>query len=79
MYFEGVFCPIHKLDKLLLLAIFPQSEKYGDVSENAQWPSGGAVVSWFASADRLLKVSRYSPRGILSALGCMIIKMLKKY
>lgn len=69
---EGeLFCPTRKLDKQLLTATLPQPEKHRGIPEDAQWLSGEGAGSWFAFAveKTLLKVSRYSPKGVLECTG----------
>lgn len=65
------FCPIQKLSKPLLLATLPVPERHPDIPENAQWLSGEGAGSWFVFnvENNLLKVTRYSPNGIIECNG----------
>lgn len=65
------FCPNKKLDKQTLLSTLPQPIRHTNVPEEAQWLSGEGAGSWFAFAikDSLLKVTRYSPQGIVECSG----------
>lgn len=65
------FCPIRKLDKQFLIATLPVPERHPKIPENAQWLSGEGAGSWFFFdiEDALLKVTRYSPQGVIECTG----------
>ncbi|NJK93769.1 MAG: hypothetical protein HC905_01520 [Bacteroidales bacterium] len=65
------FCPLRKLDKQLLTATLPQPFKHPAIPQNAQWLSGEGAGSWFVFEleGTLLKVTRYSPQGVIECTG----------
>ncbi len=65
------FCPLRKLDKQLLTATLPQPAKHLNIPESAQWLSGEGAGSWFLFEfeETLLKVTRYSPQGVIECTG----------
>ncbi len=77
------FCPIRKLDKELLIATLPVPERHPNIPENAQWLSGEGAGSWFVFEveSTFLKVTRYSPLGVVECTGMYgnkdAIKLLK--
>ncbi len=65
------FCPIKKLDKQILISTLPQPEKHPTIPEDAQWLSGEGCGSWFVFnvENTFLKVTRYSPEGVIECTG----------
>jgi hypothetical protein len=65
------FSPMKKLDKKLLRSTLPAPEKHPGIPENAQWLSGEGAGSWFVFAieGEQLKVTRYSPQGVIECSG----------
>ncbi len=66
-----LFCPIAKLDKALLKTTLKQPDRNPNIPKKAQWLSGEGAGSWFVFdiENTLLKVSRYSPEGVLECTG----------
>lgn len=65
------FCPLKKLNRLLLVSTLPAPERHPAIPENAQWLSGEGAGSWFVFEfeGTLLKVTRYSPHGVIECTG----------
>lgn len=65
------FYPHKKLNQQLLVSTLPAPEKHPAIPENAQWLGGEGAGSWFVFSfeDALLKVSRYSPNGVIECTG----------
>jgi len=65
------FCPIRRLDRQLLTATLPPPVKHHHIPNNAQWLSGEGAGSWFVFdfEGTLLKVTRYSPKGVIECIG----------
>ncbi len=65
------FCPLRKLDNQILTATLPAPEKHANIPESAQWLSGEGAGSWFVFEfeETLLKVTRYSPLGVIECTG----------
>jgi len=65
------FCPLKKLDKQFLTSTLPAPERHPAVPENARWLSGEGAGSWFVFEfeGTLLKVTRYSPDGVIECTG----------
>lgn len=65
------FCPIKKLDRQDLVSTLPIPERHASIPENAQWLSGEGAGSWFVFEfeNTLLKVTRYSPHGVIECTG----------
>lgn len=66
-----LFCPLKKLNRQLLVTTLPPPERHPVIPENAQWLSGEGAGSWFVFQfeGSLLKVTRYSPGGIIECTG----------
>lgn len=66
-----LFCPVKKLNRKLLLSTLPAPERHPVIPENAQWLSGEGAGSWFVFEfeANLLKVTRYSPEGMIECTG----------
>jgi hypothetical protein len=75
------FCPIRKLDKELLKTTRPAPERYHEIPENAQWLSGEGAGSWFSfeKDGMVLKVSRYSPEGVIECRGIYENKTIEDF
>jgi hypothetical protein len=65
------FCPLRKLDSQMLIATLPAPEKHANIPESAQWLGGEGAGSWFVFEfeGTLLKVTRYSPLGVIECTG----------
>ncbi len=65
------FFPLKKLNRKLLVSTLPAPEKHPAIPGNAQWLSGEGAGSWFVCELKgfLLKVTRYSPEGIIECTG----------
>ena len=65
------FFPMRRLNKLELKSTLPQPERHPDIPEDAQWLGGEGAGSWFAMEvqSKLLRVTRYSPAGIVECNG----------
>jgi hypothetical protein len=65
------FYPIRKLDHESLISTLQAPSKHPGIPENAQWLSGEGAGSWFdfKFADSGLRVTRYSPDGIIECAG----------
>ncbi|MGQ1948368.1 DUF6695 family protein [Geofilum sp. OHC36d9] len=64
-------CPSLKPHREFLKSTLPQPEKHSSIPENAQWLAGEGAGSWFhiETVKSLLKVTRYSPLGIIECSG----------
>ncbi len=65
------FSPSRKLNKSELKSTLPQPERHPDIPVDAQWLGGEGAGSWFVMEvqSKLLKVTRYSPEGIVECNG----------
>jgi len=68
---EIPFFPFRKLDTSLLKTTLHQPDRNPKIPKNAQWLSGEGAGSWFVFEfqNNLLKVTRYSPGGVLECSG----------
>lgn len=68
---DELFCPVKKLNRQLLVSTLPAPERHPAIPENARWLSGEGAGSWFVFEFEgyLLKVTRYSPEGVLECTG----------
>ena len=65
------FYPFRKLDNSLLKTTLHQPDRSPKIPKNAQWLSGEGAGSWFVFEfqNTLLKVTRYSPGGVIECTG----------
>jgi hypothetical protein len=65
------FKPTKKLEIPVLKSTLPQPEKHPSIPGSAKWLSGEGAGSWFALEfdEKLLKVKRFSPDGIVECSG----------
>jgi hypothetical protein len=65
------FFPLRRLSKTESVSTLPQPERHPDIPENAQWLGGEGAGSWFVLEfqKKLLRVTRYSPDGIVECSG----------
>ena len=65
------FFPLRRLSKTESVSTLPQPERHPDIPENAQWLGGEGAGSWFVLEFQkiLLRVTRYSPDGIVECSG----------
>ncbi len=79
------FCPLKKLNRQVLVSTLPAPERHASIPENAQWLSGEGAGSWFVFEleGTLLKVTRYSPDGVIECTGLYenrdAIKLLNRH
>ncbi len=66
-----LFCPLKRLNRQLLVSTLPAPERHFSIPKNAQWLSGEGAGSWFVFEfeGTLLKVTRYSPYGVIECTG----------
>lgn len=65
------FFPLRKLSKTELGSTLSQPKRHSHIPENAQWLGGEGAGSWFVLEfqEKLLRVTRYSPDGIVECSG----------
>jgi hypothetical protein len=65
------FYPLKKLDRLSLRSTLQAPAKDSKIPENAQWLGGEGAGSWFdfELQNSQLKVTRYSPDGLIECTG----------
>lgn len=65
------FSPVKKPDKGFLKTTLQSPERDSNIPPNAQWLGGEGVGSWFnvEFQDNLLKLTRYSPKGVVECTG----------
>lgn len=82
---ETPFYPANKLNAKLLKTTLPAPNRHPNIPEIAQWLSGEGAGSWFVLfiINKLLKVTRYSPQGVIECTGLFenkdAIKMLHNH
>lgn len=73
---KQVFYPNEKKNKEFLKNTLPQPVKHKNIPKESKWLSGEGSGSWFylQSEDSLMKVTRYSPDGIIEFKGLFVPK-----